>query len=89
MSNQNSNLKAAAQSFPDLKKKLKIWAIRSVIVVVLAYVIVAFNGPTWLIWAAWIYVGVTLVTGIAMSLYAQKLLSGNGGNGGGSGTSGE
>jgi hypothetical protein len=64
-----------ASSMPSMKKKLVIWAVRSVIAVALAYGIVALNGPGWLIPAAWIYVGVSLLTSVGMVLYAQRLMS--------------
>ncbi|GKY86148.1 hypothetical protein [Sinisalibacter aestuarii] len=56
-----------ASWMPSRGKKLKIWAIRSVIVVAAAYGIVALNGPGWLIWLAWAYVAVTLVTAFLLT----------------------
>jgi hypothetical protein len=52
---------------PDRKRKLKIWAIRSVVVVLAAYGIVWMNGPSWLIWLAWAYVALTLATAFLLT----------------------
>lgn len=52
---------------PTRSKKLKIWAIRSVIVVAAAYGVVAMNGPSWLIWLAWAYVALTLATAFLLT----------------------
>jgi hypothetical protein len=56
-----------ASWMPSRRKKLKIWAIRSVIVVAVAYGIVYLNGPAWLIWFAWAYVALTLVTAFLLT----------------------
>jgi fatty acid desaturase len=48
-------------------QRLRRWAIRSVIVVAVAYGIVYLNGPAWLIWLAWAYVALTLVTAFLLS----------------------
>jgi len=48
-------------------ERLKRWAIRSVIVVAVAYGIVYLNGPAWLIWLAWAYVALTLVTAFLLA----------------------
>lgn len=60
-------LDVLAESMPSRAKKLKIWAVRSVIVVAAAYAVVAMNGPAWLIWAAWIYVALTLVLAFVLT----------------------
>ncbi|OIP86917.1 MAG: hypothetical protein AUK37_02420 [Rhodobacterales bacterium CG2_30_65_12] len=52
---------------PSRKRKLTIWAIRSLIVVLAAYGIVAMNGPAWLIWVAWAYVALTLVLAFVLT----------------------
>ena len=56
-----------ASWMPSRSKKLKIWAIRSVLVVAAAYAIVAMNGPEWLPWAAWAYVALTLVLAFVLT----------------------
>jgi hypothetical protein len=56
-----------ASWMPSRKQKLKIWAIRSVIVMVLFYAIVAMNGPSWLIWVGWAYVALTLVLAFVLT----------------------
>lgn len=58
---------ALSANLPTRKKKLTIWAIRSVIAVGAAYAIVAMNGPGWLVWAAWAYVAVTLALAFVLS----------------------
>jgi hypothetical protein len=52
---------------PSRSRKLKIWAVRSVIVIAAAYGVVALNGPVWLIWAAWAYVALTLVLAFVLT----------------------
>ncbi|RME15452.1 MAG: hypothetical protein D6801_07405 [Alphaproteobacteria bacterium] len=52
---------------PARKAKLKFWAKRSAVVLVLAYGAVALNGPGWLVWAAWAYVALTLVTAFLLT----------------------
>ena len=52
---------------PSRKAKLKIWAIRSVIVIVAAYIFVAAGVGPWFIWAAWAYVAVTLVLAFVLT----------------------
>ncbi len=56
-----------ADWMPSRSRKLKIWAIRSVIVIAAAYGIVALNGPAWLIWVAWAYVALTLVLAFVLT----------------------
>ncbi|WP_139828236.1 hypothetical protein [Maritimibacter sp. HL-12] len=48
-------------------QRLRRWAIRSVIVVAVAYGIVYLNGPTWLVWVAWAYVALTLATAFLLT----------------------
>lgn len=55
---------------PDRRTKLKIWAIRSVIVIIAAYVFVWAGVASWLIWAAWAYIALTLV--LAFVLTSRK-----------------
>ncbi|MCB1328074.1 MAG: hypothetical protein KDK28_00780 [Maritimibacter sp.] len=52
---------------PSRKAKLKIWAIRSVIVVLAAYLFVRMGVGAWFIWAAWAYVAVTLVLAFVLT----------------------
>ena len=52
---------------PARKTKLKIWAIRSVIVVLAAYLFVRMGVGAWFIWAAWAYVAVTLVLAFVLT----------------------
>jgi len=52
---------------PSRQKKLKIWAIRSVIVVLAAYLFVRMGVGAWFIWAAWAYVAVTLVLAFVLT----------------------
>jgi len=63
---------AVAAGMPDRKKKLKIWAIRSVIVIAAAYAIVAMHGPSWLIWLGWAYVALTLVLAFVLTRGPSK-----------------
>jgi predicted Na+-dependent transporter len=70
-----SQIDNIASHLPSLKRKLTIWAIRSVIVVAAAYAIVAMHGPAWLITVAWVYVGATLVLAFVMSWFAQRLIA--------------
>jgi fatty acid desaturase len=60
-------LSMIAAGMPSRRQKLKIWAIRSVIVIAAAYGIVSLNGPAWLIWLAWAYVALTLVLAFVMT----------------------
>lgn len=69
-----SQIESVAASLPSMKRKLAIWAVRSIISVAIAYGVVELNGPGWLIPVAWIYVAASLVIGVAMTLYAQKLV---------------
>lgn len=69
---------------PSRKAKLKIWAIRSVVVVVAAYIFVAAGVGAWFIWAAWAYVAVTLVLAFVLTRPQGDGVSG-GGAGGASG----
>ena len=64
---------------PSREKKLKIWAIRSVIVIVAAYIFVAAGVGSWFLWAAWAYVALTLVLAFVLTRPAS-----GGGSGGGS-----
>ena len=52
---------------PSRQKKLKIWAIRSLIVIVAAYLFVRMGVGPWFIWAAWAYVAVTLVLAFVLT----------------------
>jgi len=52
---------------PSRKAKLKIWAIRSGVVIVAAYVFVRMGVGPWFIWAAWAYVGLTLVLAFVLT----------------------
>jgi len=45
---------------PNRRTKLRIWAIRSLIVIVAAYIFVSLGVASWLIWVAWAYVALTL-----------------------------
>ncbi len=66
---------------PSRKAKLKIWAIRSLIVVLAAYLFVRMGVGAWFIWAAWAYVAVTLV--LAFVLTRGQTGDGSGGETGG------
>ena len=52
---------------PSRQKKLKIWAIRSVIVIVAAYIFVAAGVGSWFLWAAWAYVALTMVLAVVLT----------------------
>ena len=64
---------------PSRKAKLKIWAIRSLIVIVAAYLFHRAGVGTWFIWAAWAYVAATLV--LAFVLTRPQSGDGTGGDG--------
>jgi len=63
----NKPTSALSAMMPSRKAKLKIWAIRSVIVVVAAYVFVRMGVGPWFIWAAWAYVAATLVLAFVLT----------------------
>ena len=52
---------------PSRQAKLKIWAIRSVIVLVAAAIFVSAGVGTWFLWAALAYVAVTLVLAFVLT----------------------
>jgi len=52
---------------PGRKEKLRIWAIRSVIVILAAYLFVRMGVGAWFIWAAWAYVALTLVLAFVLT----------------------
>ncbi|PID37328.1 MAG: hypothetical protein CR993_00835 [Rhodobacterales bacterium] len=56
-----------AAMMPDRRTKLKIWAIRSVIVLVVAGLLVWAGVAPWLFWAALGYVGLTLVLAFVLT----------------------
>ena len=67
MSDENKPTSAFGALMPSRKAKLKIWAIRSVIVIVAAYIFVRMGVGSWFIWAAWAYVAVTLVLAFVLT----------------------
>jgi len=67
MSDDKTPATDLASWMPTRKRKLKIWAVRSVIALALAYGIVSMNGPSWLIWVAWAYVALTLATAFLLT----------------------
>ena len=69
---------------PTRKAKLKIWAIRSVIVIVAAYIFVRMGVGSWFLWAAWAYVALTLVLAFVLTRPGPGGPSGSGGSGTGS-----
>jgi len=58
--NDKDNDTGFSSWMPDRRTKLRIWAIRSVIVIAAAYAFVAMGVASWLIWVAWAYVALTL-----------------------------
>ena len=52
---------------PSRKAKLKIWAIRSLIVIVAAYIFVRMGVGSWFISVAWAYVALTLVLAFVLT----------------------
>ena len=73
---------ALSALMPSRKAKLKIWAIRSLIVIVAAYIFVRMGVGSWFIWAAWAYVAVTLVLAFVLTRGQTGDGSGGGGTGG-------
>ena len=67
MSNDNKPTGALSALMPSRRAKLKIWAIRSLIVVVAAYIFVRMGVGAWFIWVAWAYVAVTLVLAFVLT----------------------
>ena len=65
---------------PSRQKKLKIWAIRSVIVIVAAYIFVRMGVGSWFLWVAGAYVALTLVLAFVLTRPSS-----GGGSGDGSG----
>ncbi|PIE06619.1 MAG: hypothetical protein CSA74_11360 [Rhodobacterales bacterium] len=56
-----------AAMMPDRRTRLKIWAIRSAIVMVAAGLFVRAGVAPWFFWAALGYVGLTLVLAFALT----------------------
>ena len=71
---------ALSALMPSRKAKLKIWAIRSVIVIVAAYIFVSVGVGAWFIWAAWAYVAATLVLAFVLTRPQSGGGTGDGGS---------
>ena len=76
MSNDPHGSDSTNADLPTYERSLKIWSIRAMIALVLAYGVARYNGgPSWIVAAGWTYVGISLVVSLSTVFFARRMMT--------------